>query len=158
MKLISHRGNIKEPNINRENSPSYIDIAISSGYEVEVDIRFINKKFYLGHDNPDYEISQTWLDKRANKLWLHCKNIESVYELLNQSTKFMLFCHASDPYVLTSNGYVWVHNLNLKITEKSIIPLITKEDILKFNHKIPYAICTDYVTFCKENLKSKGLF
>ena len=53
MKLISHRGNIKEPNPKMENSPSYIDIAISSGYDVEIDIRFIDGKFYLGHDDPD---------------------------------------------------------------------------------------------------------
>lgn len=157
MKLISHRGNIKEPNPSRENSPSYIDIAISSGYDVEVDLRFINNKFFLGHDTPDYEVNQTWLEKRKNKLWVHCKDLDSATQLLNSKVGFMYFCHNSDSYVLTSNGYVWVHDLSLNITNKSIIPLLSLQDINKFNRKIPYAICTDYVSFCEYNLKSKGL-
>jgi len=157
MKLISHRGNIKEPNPYKENSPSYIDIAISSGYDVEVDLRFIDNKFFLGHDTPDYEVNENWLEKRKNKLWIHCKDLESVTQILKNKNNFMFFCHSSDSYVLTSNGYVWVHNLNLNINEKSIIPLINTEDIIKFNNKLPYAICTDYVSFCEYNLKSKGL-
>jgi hypothetical protein len=157
MKLISHRGNIKEPNPYKENSPSYIDIAISSGYDVEVDLRFIDNKFFLGHDTPDYEVNENWLEKRKNKLWIHCKDLESVTQILKNKNNFMFFCHSSDSYVLTSNGYVWVHNLNLNINEKSIIPLINTEDIINFNNKLPYAICTDYVSFCEYNLKSKGL-
>jgi hypothetical protein len=157
MKLISHRGNIKEPNLKLENSPSYIDIALSSGYDVEVDIRFVDKKFYLGHDNPDYEINYTWLEKRKNKLWIHCKDIDSALQLNKSGDNFMFFCHSLDPYVLTSNGYLWVHDLNLTMTDKTIIPLLSLKDIIDFNKKVPYAVCTDYVTFCEYDLKTKGL-
>jgi hypothetical protein len=158
MKLISHRGNIREPNISRENSPSYIDIAISSGYDVEIDIRFINNKFYLGHDNPDYEVSELWLEKRKNKLWIHCKDLDSATQLSKSQSNFMYFCHNLDPYVLTSNGYIWVHDLSLNISNKTIIPLLTLNEINKFEQKLPYGVCTDYITYCEFNLKSKGLY
>ena len=39
MIYIAHRGNIRGPNPERENSPDYIDEAIQSGYYVEVDVR-----------------------------------------------------------------------------------------------------------------------
>ena len=157
MKLISHRGNIKEPLPNKENSPSYIDSALSSGYDVEVDIRFIDNKFYLGHDNPDYVVSELWLEKRKSKLWLHCKDLDSAIQLSKNKNNFIYFCHNSDPYVLTSNNLIWVHNINLNICERTIIPLLNIDDINKFKNKIPYGVCTDYITYCEYNLKTKGL-
>ena len=39
---ISHRGNIKGPNMDRENRPSYVDAALQLGYDVEVDVRLID--------------------------------------------------------------------------------------------------------------------
>ena len=54
--LISHRGNLNGPQPNKENSPDYINEAIESGYNVEIDIWFIHNKWYLGHNNPTYEI------------------------------------------------------------------------------------------------------
>ena len=156
MKLISHRGNIIGPNKNRENTPSYIDTAISAGYDVEVDIRFFNGKYYLGHDTPDYEVTQTWLQKRKNKLWIHCKNINAANELSRAGT-FQFFCHTSDPFVLTSNGYVWAHDLAIEITSRIIIPLLDENDLLEYNGKGAYAVCTDYITLAKYILKRKGL-
>src|SRR3990170_1571010 len=114
MKLISHRGNIIGPNPSRENTPSYIDTAISIGYDVEVDVNYINNKFYLGHDTPDYEITENWMEKRKNNLW--------------------------------------VHNLNLKLNNRCIIPLLKDIDILNYKSTIVYAICTDYITLAKHSL------
>ena len=56
MKLISHRGYINGPNKTEENSPEHILNAINNGYDVEIDVWFIDDKWYLGHDNPTYEI------------------------------------------------------------------------------------------------------
>ena len=39
MILIAHRGNIDGPNPEMENNPQYIDKAIDSGYNVEIDVR-----------------------------------------------------------------------------------------------------------------------
>ena len=54
MKLIAHRGNLHGPNPDKENSTDYINEAIESGYNVEIDVWFINNKWYLGHDNHIY--------------------------------------------------------------------------------------------------------
>ena len=42
MKLIAHRGNIFGSDTSKENSPDYIDEALSKEFDVEIDIRFIN--------------------------------------------------------------------------------------------------------------------
>ena len=47
MIFISHRGNTDRIKKDLENTQRYIDLAISKGYEVEVDIWCIEKKFPL---------------------------------------------------------------------------------------------------------------
>jgi hypothetical protein len=156
MKLISHRGNIVSPKPERENSPSYIDTAISVGYDVEVDIRFIDGKFYLGHDTPDYEVTETWLEKRKNILWLHCKNVEAASALLSMD-KYTFFCHSDDSFVLTSNNYVWTHDLSINLDEKCVLPLLSENDILNFENGKVYGICTDYINLAESDFKIKNI-
>ena len=162
--LISHRGNIIGPNPIRENTPSYIDTAICAGYDVEIDVKYINNKFYLGHDTPDYEITENWLEKRKNKLWIHCKNLEAANrlseldDLNNDKNIFQYFCHSIDTFVLTSTKHIWVHDLSMNLNNKTIIPLLSLEDINKYNNKLVYAICTDYISYSEFNLKQKGLY
>jgi hypothetical protein len=142
---ISHRGNLKGPIPNKENRPSYIDCAIKLGYEVEVDVRFINGEFYLGHDTPDYKISPIWIIMRSKKLWFHCKDIDSAHELKNLNKDIKFFCHSSDPYIITSTGNLWVHDLNMSLNDNCIIPLLSKKEIVENNINYVYAICSDYV-------------
>jgi hypothetical protein len=163
MKLISHRGNIIGPNPNRENSPSYIDTAISAGYEVEVDINYMNGKFYLGHDTPDYEITEQWMTKRRDNIWFHCKNLDAATHLSEISSKFQplefnFFCHTSDSFVMTSTNHIWVHDLTMNLSKKCIIPLLSDVDIINYKGGLVYAVCTDYITLAEFNLKQKGLF
>lgn len=47
MILISHRGNLYGENFLDENNPSYIDVAISKGYDVEVDVWCIKENIFL---------------------------------------------------------------------------------------------------------------
>jgi len=157
MKLISHRGNIIGPKYDRENAPSYIDAAIAAGYDVEIDIRFINNKFYLGHDTSDYEVSEAWITKRKNNLWIHCKNLDSA-SVLSKIEEINFFCHTQDSYVLTSNNYIWVHDLSLNLDNRCIIPLLNEKDIVSYNGNIVYAVCTDYISFAKYDLSQKGLY
>ena len=56
MILISHRGNVDGPNPEKENHPSYIDMTIKAGYNVEIDVWYIDNNWYLGHDAPQYII------------------------------------------------------------------------------------------------------
>lgn len=158
MKIISHRGNLKGIVSNKENRPSYIDCAIGCGYEVEIDIRYINGEFWLGHDTSDYKITKEWILNRIEDLWYHCKNLDAAIELKKLNPNIKYFCHSQDPYIITSTNHFWVHDLNLKLDENCIIPLLDEESVLKFNDKIVYAVCTDYVNLCEFSLKNKGLY
>jgi hypothetical protein len=146
MRIISHRGNIKGPIIDKENSPSYIDAALQLGYDVEIDMHYINDEFFLGHDYAQYKVNLKWLLLRKNNLWIHCKDKDSASKLIQLNEGFKIFCHTNDDYVLTSTNHLWVHNLLCNIDETTIIPLINLSDIEKYHSGIPYGICTDYVT------------
>ena len=61
MILISHRGNTNGRFDSYENEPTYIDLAISRGYEVEIDVWFVDGMLYLGHDAPQYGINLSFL-------------------------------------------------------------------------------------------------
>lgn len=145
MKIISHRGNINGSITEKENRPSYIDTAIKLGYDVEIDIRYLNQEFWLGHDEPQYKVTIDWLKLRKNNLWLHCKNKESASELLKTNYLFNFFCHFNDDFVLTSTGHLWVHNLKCCIDKTTIIPLLSLEDINNYEGDEPFGVCSDYV-------------
>ena len=98
-----------------ENHPSYIDKAIALGYDVEIDVWYIDGKLWLGHDEPQYEVSMDWLDLRSPSLWIHCKDMNSLSyfnEYSNKiSSQFNYFSHDVDMGVLTSHNYIWSTNL-----------------------------------------------
>jgi hypothetical protein len=150
MIYISHRGNINGENPERENSPEYISEALNNGYDVEVDIWFINNKWYFGHDEPKYEIDLENFKFSFNKLWLHCKNLEALTKLYEYQSSLIYFWHQHDSFTLTSNNYIWTFPDN-KLSNKSIcvlpeIPIsnlhnrYTEKD---FNNCA--GICSDYI-------------
>ena len=143
MKAISHRGNIKGPVPDKENRPSYIDCAIGNGYDVEIDVRSIDGELWLGHDEPQYKIEHKWLQRRRKNLWIHCKNLQAAKECW----EYQAFCHSLDPYVYTSNGKIWLHDLfnpSMKIDDDVIIPLMDDPDLYILHNVEPYGVCTDY--------------
>ena len=143
MKIISHRGNVKGSIPDKENRPSYIDCAIGNGYDVEIDIRSIDDELWLGHDEPQYKIEHKWLQKRRKNLWIHCKNLQAAKECW----EYQAFCHSSDPYVYTSTGKIWLHDLfnpSMKIDDDVIIPLIEEADLYLLHNVRSYGVCTDY--------------
>jgi len=146
VKIISHRGNIRGPIPDKENRPSYIDCAIGSGYNVEIDVRSINGELWLGHDGPQYKVEHRWLRERREYLWLHCKNMEAAIECWT----YQSFCHSNDPFTYTSTGKIWLHDLSMKINTNTIIPLIELDQVEIYKsiiEEVPFAICTDYPTF-----------
>ena len=120
MFLISHRGNLKGKS-KYENHPKYILDALSMGFDVEIDVWYLDHTFYLGHDKPQYRIKKDFLLKK--KLWCHAKNPKAIYEL--SKTKSHYFWHQNDDYTLTSKGYIWVYP-NKKYFKNSIIVLQKK--------------------------------
>jgi hypothetical protein len=107
MIYISHRGNLDGPNPSQENNPVYIEQAINEGFSVEVDFRIKDGRLYLGHDEPQYEISFQWLQVLYRNLWIHCKDKEAFNFALSKSLH--CFWHNIDDYTITSEGYVWAY-------------------------------------------------
>lgn len=159
MIIVAHRGNLDGPNPEKENSPKYIDVAIDAGFDVEVDLRYINGRLYLGHDKdgPKYEVTMGWLYQRKDKLWIHCKNREAIDLLSSSVVNFHYFWHERDEYTMTSKGIalVLVGQIPFK---KSIIVL--PESIGYYNkYEGKYdrirecmGICTDKANFYKKEL------
>lgn len=151
MKLIAHRGNTHGPDSINENNPDQIDKALALGYDAEVDIRYdpLTDVFWLGHDRPDYKVSWYWLANRYELLWMHCKDITTLHELVAKAShKYQYFFHNEDDFTLTSNNIIWSYP-GKPYTPKSIIvmPEWNKEvDKLGDLRAVDcYGICTDYV-------------
>ena len=137
--IICHRGNIYGVNTEFENNPEYLETALSAGFDIETDVWYINNKFLLGHDKPQYEISLDWLKKEH--IWCHCKNVEALYELLKYKS-INCFFHDQDDYTLTSHGYIWTYPKNIILTDKSIA--VMPEKVKGWNLTNAYGICTDF--------------
>jgi hypothetical protein len=145
MKLISHRGNINGPIQELENSPEYIETAITLGFDVEVDVRIRNNKLFLGHDEPQFELSINFLEKYYSKLWLHCKEIEVIEkfnELDPNGTHLHYFWHENDVITLTSKGNIWAYPGKQPILNSiAVLPEINGDDVSKC-----YGVCSDFIT------------
>lgn len=142
MKLISHRGNIKGPFVNYENEPNYIDKAISEGYDVEVDVWFIDEILYLGHDKPQYGVNLNWFLERIDKLWVHCKNIDSVLFFQKNKSNINYFWHQNDDITLTSLNYIWCFPGKQPIKNSiSVMPEIHNDDISEC-----IGVCSDFIS------------
>ncbi len=57
MILISHRGNIKGPRPELENKPEYVKATLKKGFNVEIDVWFKKGEWWLGHDKPQYKVT-----------------------------------------------------------------------------------------------------
>jgi len=145
MKIISHRGNITGPTPNHENSPDFIDSALSLGLDVEIDLRRVNNNFFLGHDNPDYEVSIDWLNQRKQNLWIHAKNFSAFEKLLELNNNFIFFYYTCEPLILVSNRKIWCHQLEeISNPANCIAPLLSKSSLLKNKQINWFGVCTDY--------------
>jgi len=141
MILIAHRGNTNGPFESFENEPAYIDKAIKEGYNVEVDVWYKDKMLWLGHDNPDYGVDLRWFRDRITKLWIHCKNIDSIIFFRECQYEFNYFWHETDTVTLTSLNHIWAYPGKQPIEKSiSVLPEINNDDITKC-----IGICSDYI-------------
>ena len=148
MKLIAHRGNINGPNLSEENSPTYIDYALKMDYDVEIDLRCEDHKFYLGHDQSQYQVSMSWLVERKDNLWIHCKDLDSLSILSNTPVNFNYFWHQDDDFTLTSQNYIWTYP-GKSLTPRSIVVMpewnIHLEQFVDILNYKCFGVCSDYV-------------
>jgi hypothetical protein len=141
--IISHRANLNGPDPSIENKPGAIEHAIDQGFSVEVDLRMRNGKLYFGHDEPQYETDVDFISKYKQRLWIHCKDMETMEFCLQKA--FHCFWHNIDDYTLTNYRYVWAYPGKEPVGKLSI--LVMPE--LHWNptetiSKKPYGVCTDY--------------
>lgn len=154
LRLIAHRGLFTGPDVNLENRPEQIELAIEQGYDCEVDLWCIDNKLFLGHDRPDYAISSDWL--RNKPLWIHAKNLDAL-QFLVDDIKLNYFWHENDAYTLTSLGYIWafpgkpLSKWSVMVMPEYVNPGLTDLD---FNC---FGICSDYIARIKDLVPSSPI-
>ena len=139
--FISHRGNLIGKVPFKENTISYIQNALSKGYDVEIDIWIENEVLYLGHDGPERKVTLEWLNERKDKLWIHCKSLETLSFFKELNLSFNYFFHDNDDATLTSKGFIWVFPGKQPVYNSiSVMPEIHNDD---FSQCI--GICSDSI-------------
>lgn len=147
MILISHRGNIDGPNPERENTLEYIQEAIEAGYDVEIDLWLVDYEPWLGHDKPQYQTEWHDIEELGLKnLWVHCKNIEMLDDLLPYPS-FHCFWHQEDDVTLTTNKYIWTYP-GKTLIEGAIA--VMPERFPEWDISKAGGICSDYISKYKE--------
>jgi len=149
MIFISHRGNIDKKIPSEENDPKKILYCLNLGYNVEIDVWYNNYSFYLGHDEPQYQIDKSFLFNK--NLWCHAKNLEALYEMLWIRT-INCFWHENDKFTVTSQGYIWTFPGN-KLTNNSIAVTPEQTNYSLQQLKLCKGICSDNIKYYMENLK-----
>jgi len=144
MRWILHRGNKYGPG-SCENNPKLISEYLLEGYEIEIDLWYKDKLFYLGHDFPTYEVNEEFLEKEG--LWIHCKDASTLEYMVNNKKDLHYFYHTNEDYILTSKGYIWCY-VGKPALENSVIVMPEKAlESYTWNELISKncIICSDYI-------------
>ena len=146
MILIAHRGNVNGRFESWENEPTYIDLAIKKGYDVEIDVWFKDNLLWLGHDKPDYGINFSFIKDRIDKLWVHCKNVDAVVYFKECGYPVNYFWHEEDTLTLTSHNHLWVYPAKQPILNSiAVMPELNNDDVSQC-----LGICSDYIEKYKQ--------
>jgi len=138
---IAHRGNRDGPLPSRENHPEYIQEALREGFECECDVWFVNDSWWLGHDEPQYTITETFFNTKG--LWLHAKNYEALVRLLALGPSVHVFFHDTDAYTITSQGVIWAYPGQPIGSERTVC--VMPERTPSPGWEKACAICSDWV-------------
>lgn len=142
MRIIAHRGNLFGPGSVAENAPCSVDQSIRYGFDVEIDLWLSDDgKKSLGHDCPEFEITNDFLIERRPSLWVHAKNIPALQFCLDNNLR--CFSHDNDDAVLTSDQYIWrFPRSGLPVTERTIVVL--PERSFTERGARAFGVCTDF--------------
>jgi hypothetical protein len=149
LNLIAHRGLIKGPSKTLENQPHNLRATLEQGYDCEIDLWVFDDRLYLGHDGPQFNVTQTFIENP--KFWIHAKNLEAFYWLTD--TQLTYFWHENDKFTLTSNGYIWSYP-EQDLTNKSIrlMPEWADPGLTTVKENVCYGVCSDYILKINELL------
>lgn len=147
---ISHRGNLHGPNKGRENTEEYILEAIHHGFDVEIDVWWIQGEWFLGHDRPERKTSISFLSHP--KLWCHAKNLDALTRIMSDHRDSIhTFSHDKDPVILTSRGYLWVYP-GYPINSECICVLPELSVYSRQELNSCKGICSDFISAIKDSL------
>lgn len=139
--LISHRGNINGKEVSKENSPEFIQNALDLNFDVEIDVWRVGESIYLGHDEPQYLIDFNWLFERQEKLWIHCKSLETLTFFNLNSNSYNYFFHDQDAATLTSKGFIWAYPGKQPVLNSiAVLPETNNDDLSKC-----IGVCSDFI-------------
>lgn len=153
MIIISHRGNLDGVDKNKENLPTQVLKCIEEGFDVEIDVWKIDNVYFLGHDEPQYQIDFEFLKNK--KLWCHAKNLNALRDML-RDRKINCFWHQKDDYTLTSKNNIWTYP-NKELTSGCIAVLTENTDYSFEDLKKCYGICTDNPKYYEKILHRIGI-
>lgn len=137
---IAHRGNLDGPS-HKENQPYYLMDAIDAGYDVELDLWRVSDRLWLGHDGPQYLVTESFLLEIGHAAWIHCKNLAALDFLATTFPQLNYFWHQEDDYTLTSQGYIWAYP-GQAVTNRSVSVNLDLTNV----PSNAYGVCTDYPT------------
>lgn len=140
MILIAHRGNFNGREPMKENSPEHISRALNFGFNVEIDVWKTDSGLFLGHDKPDYQTNERFLNNP--NFFIHCKNIEALIHFKNLNLNCEYFWHENDSYTLTSKNNIWVYP-GKKLIDGSIA--VMPEIDFDGDLNLCYGICSDII-------------
>ena len=167
VRLIAHRGNVCGVDCAEENKPAYLLTALSSGYDVELDLWLLdNGRWYLGHDKPDYMVDFSFLTDHAEFIWIHCKNGAALHALSSRSAQrvsplLQYFFHVNDDFTLTSNSLLWTYPDKKLFGLRSIAVMFSNptqlaREIADGTRENIYGICADNVRDLRQILEQVG--
>jgi hypothetical protein len=155
--IIAHRG-ILNGNSEQENHPGTIAYILEkTEFHCEIDLWFYLGEYYLGHNEPKYEINFSFMEyllSFSDRVWLHVKNCDVFPSLLDykmvdgKEALFNYFWHESDDYTLTSHGYLWCYPGQPPTHPKSIIVMPEDHGVSGFSRNLALdkcvGVCTDF--------------
>ena len=109
LRFIAHRGNISGKEVESENKIYYVLKALDQSYDVEVDVRSKEGEIYIGHDYCQEKFPFEKFQIHAHKMWIHCKDLESLRHFKSEVVGWNYFFHDNDLATLTSSGVIWLH-------------------------------------------------
>lgn len=144
MKIISHRAYVDGEDSNVENHPKAIQKLLDLDLHVEIDVWYISGRYFLGHDDPKYQIHELFLKQEG--LWCHAKNKDALEQML--TSEIHCFWHQVDDYTITSRGYIWAYPSKETSGENTV--LLFPERFSNIMWQKYDFVCTDYPLRYKE--------
>jgi len=148
---IAHRGNLFGRDPCMENNPDYIKAAIEKGFDVEIDVWWKDDVYYLGYDEPQYQVDNQFFNTYILHLWCHAINASTFSHLLQDFPNIHVFRHDVDSIVLTSKAIPRAYPG--QPIDSHTVCVMPEQARGKYTHKDLddcRGICSDYVGWYKQ--------